>query len=111
MFNQIGVYLIVGLLAFGALSSLYATNQHLKNEVLQVSIERDNAKAAFKSKALEVDNSKAAQQSLENLLTQQSEANKQLEEDLEKLRNEPESDNGSVSPLLERSISGLRGDN
>jgi chromosome segregation ATPase len=110
MFNQIGAYLIIGLLAFGALSSLYAANQHLKNEVLQVSIERDNAKAAFQSKKLEADNSKAAQTSLENLLTQQNEATKQLEQDLENLRNEPESDNGAVSPLLQRGISGLRGD-
>jgi hypothetical protein len=111
MFEKIGAYVIVGLLVFGAFSSMYAANQKLKNDVLQIGIERDNFKAAFTSKKLEVDNSKAAQQSLENLLTQQNEATQKLEDELEILRNEPESDNGAVSPLLQRQLERMHDDN
>lgn len=111
MFEKIGFGLIVVLVLFGAFSSLYAKNQHLKNEVLQISIERDNLKSAYQSKKLEADNSKESQKTLESLIVKEKEASQKLEDELEILRNEPTTEDGDVAPLLKRSLERMSDDN
>ena len=100
---------LAGILALVILSlGLFVTVQYQKNKILEVTIERDNAKAAVIVKQLELDNSKVTQETLETLLTQEKENASNLEDALEVIKNESESDNGPVSPLLRRSIDGLR---
>jgi hypothetical protein len=110
MFDKLAIYAIIALLVATAFGVMYTQNQVLKNEVFKISIERDNFKAAFKSKQLELDNSKSAQQTLQNLLTKEKIASQKLEEELEVIRNEPETDNGDVSPILKRQLDRLRDD-
>lgn len=111
MFNKLALYIIGTMLIVGVVGGLYTKIQMLKNEVLTVSIERDNLKAAVKVKQLEIDNSKETQKTLEGLIVKEKEASQQLEKDLEEIRNEPESDNGSVGGILKRSIDSLHDDN
>lgn len=110
MFEKLGIYVVLSLLVAGAFGALYTKIQIQKNEILTISIERDNAKAAVKVKQLEVDNSKEAQKTLENLIVKEKENSMKLEEELGVLRNEPESDNDSVGGILKRSIGGLSDD-
>jgi uncharacterized membrane protein YgaE (UPF0421/DUF939 family) len=111
MFDKLAIYVIIGLLVAGAFGTMYTKNQVLKNEVLKISIERDNLKSAYKVKELEFQNSKETQKTLQNLLAKEKEASQRLEDELGIIRNEPETDNGDVSPLLRRGISRLHDGN
>jgi len=111
MFDKLGMYAVIGLIIVAAFGGLYTKYKVTENNLLKMTIERDNYQAAFKVKKLEVDNAHEAQKTLESLLTQEKEASLQLEKDLEDLKNEPESADGSVSDLLKRQLGKLHDDN
>lgn len=110
MFDKLAIYVMIGLLVAGAFGAMYTKIQKQKTEILEISIERDNLKSAYKVKELEFQNSKETQKTLQNLLVKEKEASQKLEDELKVIENEPETDNGDVSPILRRGIERLRND-
>lgn len=105
MLDKIYIGVIIALLIIGG--TLFTQVKIKENRILGLTIERDNLKSAIKVKSLELDNAKTATETVEELLTKEKESANRLEKELEILKNEPEENNGSVSPLLRNGIERL----
>jgi len=113
MLDKLLIYAMIGILvAGGAVTTvMYTKIQTQKTAILELTIERDNFKAAYQVKDLEFNNSKASQNTLNDLYIKEKEAAGRMADELEVIRNVPETNNGPVAPVLSNTLDRLRDDN